>query len=276
MKKPYGIVTATAVLLGTGLAAWWIARTGDEGAGALSVTIPAVAREATGAREVTDGREATRGQAATPVGAGAATATGQGQTPGRTAEQAIVDHNTATRGPRQPIPFSHEFHASELQIDCMYCHAGTERSSRGIVPPLEVCMGCHRVAGAGLEPIEELKGYWERNEQVPWERVNRLPDFVQFSHRPHLRNDIPCARCHGPVEEMDRVYQWAPLTMGWCLDCHRSQPEEGDVATDYRLVRESPPPPGPGGRQEHSLYPLTIDQKYGAFRAPIDCLACHY
>lgn len=279
MRKPERIVTAAAVLLGVGLVAWWIGRDGSAPDGALAVT-PAAAAAREAGDERTQETTGERPQEAAGERTGEDTAGEAGAPTGQpdrlTAERAITDHQTATRGPRQPIPFSHKFHVRELAIDCAYCHVGTERSSMGVVPPLEVCMGCHHVAGTGLDPIEELRGYWSRNEQVPWEWVNKLPDFVQFSHRAHLRNEIACERCHGPVEEMDRVYQWAPLTMGWCLECHRSQPEATDVATDYRLVRAAPPPQPPGQRQEGSLYPTAIDQRYGAFRAPIDCLTCHY
>lgn len=137
-------------------------------------------------------------------------------------------------------------------------------------------MGCHQVAGAGLDPVEEMRQYWARREPIPWEWVHELPDFVQFKHQPHLRTGIACQTCHGPVEEMDRVYRWAPLTMGWCLECHRSEPQEEDVATDHLLVRQEPPPEPPSGRKPLSLYPLVIDQKYAAYRGPTDCLACHY
>ena len=190
--------------------------------------------------------------------------------------QAIDDHNAATRGPVQPIPFNHRFHSTDLRIDCMYCHSGTERSVSGVVPPLEVCMGCHRIAGTGLPPIEELRGYAQRNEPVPWRWVNKLPEFVQFSHQAHLRNAIDCAECHGPVEEMDRVYQWAPLTMGWCLECHRGAPRDTDFATDHVLSTLHPPPRAPEDRQEDSFYPKNIDSQYGDFRGPTDCAACHY
>lgn len=193
-----------------------------------------------------------------------------------TAQEAIRAHEEAGRGPRQPIPFSHRFHVSQLQIDCMYCHLGTEVSVTGVVPSLEVCMGCHRVAGSGLEPVEELRGYWERGEQVPWEWVYKLPEFVQFTHRPHLRNQIPCETCHGQVAEMDRVYQATPLTMGWCLDCHRAPPQETDVATDHLLVADASLPDAPRERQPESLYPTTIDVGYGEYRGPDDCFVCHY
>jgi hypothetical protein len=188
---------------------------------------------------------------------------------------AIEAHNNATRGPRQPIPFNHRFHYTDLQIDCWYCHTGTESSVAGIIPPIEVCMGCHRIAGSGLPPVEELRGYSARGENIPWEWVNKLPDHVQFNHQPHVRSAIECAECHGPVEEMDRVYQWNSFRMGFCLECHRQPAAETDVATDY-LLSLFPPPPTPEGLQEHSLYPYAIDSQYGATRGPIDCASCHF
>ena len=190
--------------------------------------------------------------------------------------QAIYAHQNATRGPEQPIPFNHRFHSTDLQIDCMYCHVGTERSASGIVPSMDVCMGCHQLAGTGLPPIEQLRDMYANGQPVEWEWVNKLPEFVQFSHRPHLRNDITCQECHGPVEEMDRVYQWAPFTMGWCLECHRGQPLDTDVATDHLLSRSVEPIAGPSERQELSYYPRSIDSEYGKFRGPTDCAACHY
>ncbi|MFQ5680395.1 MAG: cytochrome c3 family protein [Gemmatimonadota bacterium] len=279
MRKPYGTAALTVILPGLALAAWLVVRDAPE----QSVP-PLLAR----AGEAAEGQATgTRAQAAAVARAQAAAvaraqATGgtraqAGPAPAaQTAEEAIAAHESASRGPRQPLPFSHRFHATELQIDCLYCHTGTERSPMGLVPSLEVCNGCHRVAGSGLAPIDELRQYWARGEPVPWEWVNKVPDFVQFKHRPHLRNGIECQTCHGPVEEMDRVYQWAPFTMGWCLECHRSQPAEGDVATDRQLVAANPPPEPPPERQPGSVYPRGIDQKYGAYRAPIDCTVCHY
>lgn len=230
-----------------------------------------------------------------PEGSGAPQDHGQGETAAESAvyadEQgqatrppqwsAIDDHNNATRGPLQPIPFNHRFHSGpaddgNLQLDCMYCHAGTEKSVSGVVPSLDVCMGCHQIAGTGLPPIEELRGYWARGEAVPWMWVYKLPEFVQFSHQPHIRSGVECQSCHGPVEEMDRVYQWAPLTMGWCLECHRGAPQETDVATDHVLAGMNPPPQPPDARQPGSFYPRAIDSQYGAQRAPTDCAACHY
>ncbi len=189
--------------------------------------------------------------------------------------RAIYDHENATRGPEQPIPFNHRFHVTDLQIDCMYCHTGTERSVSGIVPSMDVCMGCHRVAGTGLPPVEEMREMDAAGEVIEWNWVYKLPEFAQFSHKAHLRN-LECQDCHGPVEAMDRVYQWAPLTMGWCLDCHRQSPVGSDVATDYSLALASPPPQSPEGNQPDGFYPYAIDTGYGRTRGPTDCAACHF
>lgn len=195
---------------------------------------------------------------------------------GMTAQEAIEAHASAIEGPAQPIPFNHRFHTQELGMQCAYCHDGTQSSAVAAVPSVELCMGCHRVAGNQLEPIQELRGYWERSEPVPWEQVYKVPEFVQFPHDAHIRNELACAECHGPVEEMDRVYQFSSLTMGWCLECHMGEGLETDYATDRLLARDFPPPQPAEEGQPVGLYPRTIDMEYGATRGPIECTACHY
>ena len=195
---------------------------------------------------------------------------------GMTAQEAIEAHTGATEGPEQPIPFNHRFHVREIGMQCAYCHGGAESSAVAPIPSVDLCMGCHRIVGAQLEPIQELRGYWDRGEPIPWERVYKLPDFVQFPHEAHIRNDLDCVECHGPVEDMDRVSKATSLSMGWCLECHMGEGQESDYATDRLLARDFPPPPMPEGRQPVGLYPRAIDQMYGATRGPIDCTVCHY
>ncbi len=195
---------------------------------------------------------------------------------GITAEEAIDAHAAAADGPVQPIPFSHRFHVQEIGMQCAYCHSGTESSPVATIPAVETCMGCHRIVGSQLEPIMDLRGYWDRGEPIPWERVYKVPDFVQFPHDAHIRNDLACAECHGAVEEMDRVSKVSSLKMGWCLSCHMGEGEESDYATDRLLAQQFPPPAFPDGRQPTGLYPRSIDTKYGASRGPIDCTVCHY
>ena len=198
------------------------------------------------------------------------------EAPGMTAQEAIDAHANAAEGPVQPIPFNHRFHVREIGMQCAYCHGGIESSAVAPIPPVDLCMGCHRIVGAQLEPIQDLRGYWDRGEPVPWERVYKVPDFVQFPHEAHVRNEVACSECHGPVEDMDRVYSVTDLRMGWCLECHMGDPQETDYATDYLLARDVERPRPPSPRQPVGLYPRTIDQMYGESRAPIDCTACHY
>lgn len=195
---------------------------------------------------------------------------------GLSAQEAIEAHASAADGPEQPIPFNHRFHVRDIGMQCAYCHTGTESSPVAVIPPVQLCMGCHLIVGAQLEPIQELRGYWERDEPVPWERVYKVPDFVQFPHEAHVRNEISCTECHGAVEDMDRISQATSLRMGWCLECHMGEGQESDYATDRLLTAQFPPPQPPEGRQPVGLYPRAIDQKYAATRGPIDCTACHY
>lgn len=142
----------------------------------------------------------------------------------------------ATPGPVQPIQFSHKHHAGEYQIDCQYCHSGTSESPSAGVPSVELCMGCHLQFPKEydqLEGIRTLKQHWEDKRSIEWEQIHRLPEHVQFQHRAHVSAGVDCQRCHGAVEEMDKVYLvedtiWWPwglpshkLEMGWCIDCHR-------------------------------------------------------
>lgn len=162
--------------------------------------------------------------------------------------------------PPQPIAFSHRLHAGELQISCLYCHAGAEKSRHAGTPPANACMNCHRFVTAPLAAIRaedelarkesrrprvvispELRKLYEslaldeRMQRAPgkelrpiaWVAVHRLPDFVYFDHRPHLAAGVPCRQCHGPVETMTRVRQEQSLTMGWCVNCHRETGRAG-------------------------------------------------
>ena len=139
-------------------------------------------------------------------------------------------------GPLQPIQFSHKHHAGLYEIDCQYCHTGTDRSPSAGVPSVQLCMGCHQQFGPAydeLEGIRTLKDHWERKVPIEWEQVHRLPEYVQFQHRAHVQAGFECQDCHGPVEEMDKLYltpdtKWWPwllptqkLEMGWCVQCHR-------------------------------------------------------
>ncbi len=127
--------------------------------------------------------------------------------------------------PEQPIPYSHKLHAGELKISCMYCHNTVEKSAHAAVPSTSTCMNCHIAVKAESPKIAKIKESWENNKPIEWRRVHKLPDYVRFNHSRHIRAQIDCASCHGEVEKMGVVTQMKPLSMSWCLDCHRNPQE---------------------------------------------------
>lgn len=138
--------------------------------------------------------------------------------------------------PEQPIKFSHEIHAGQNQIACVYCHSGVEKSKHANIPSANVCMNCHAYiqegAVSGKEEIKkiyaaldynpETRVYGPNKKPIEWIRVHNLPDHVYFNHSQHVKvGKIECKECHGAVDSMEVVKQNSPLTMGWCIDCHR-------------------------------------------------------
>ncbi|MGH7266055.1 MAG: cytochrome c3 family protein, partial [Candidatus Rokuibacteriota bacterium] len=139
--------------------------------------------------------------------------------PYRPAAAAAVDPQAPA--PAQPIEFSHVVHAGSYRIDCQYCHADARRSPYAGLPSVERCMGCHKIVVAQGNPeVQKLHDYWNDKRPIPWVRVHKVPGFVYFPHKRHIQANVACQTCHGPVERMQRVAQVAPLTMGWCVECH--------------------------------------------------------
>jgi len=141
-----------------------------------------------------------------------------------------------TRGPQQPIAFSHKIHAGKLGMDCLYCHYGADKSPIANIPPVSVCMGCHTIAMADRPEIKKLTEFWSKGQVPPWVEVYRLPDHVKFNHKRHVKAGVTCQTCHGKVEEMDVVYQHPSLKMGWCLDCHRQELNNKNFPTTMDCV----------------------------------------
>ena len=166
--------------------------------------------------------------------------------------------------PAQPIDFSHRLHAGELQISCLYCHSGAEKSRHAGVPAASVCINCHRFVTAPLGAVraeDELAKQEKRAARkivspeiaklyaalgmgedlnpsamrearpIEWVRIHNLPDFAHFDHRAHVTAGVTCQTCHGPVETMERVRQVSDLSMGWCVNCHRTASQTGIAGT---------------------------------------------
>jgi hypothetical protein len=123
--------------------------------------------------------------------------------------------------PVQPVPYSHKLHAGELGIDCRYCHSSVERSQEAMIPPTQTCMGCHAMVQQESKKLTNVRESWESGMPLEWVRIHRLPDHAFFDHSAHLAAGVGCASCHGRVDQMEVVRQDQPLSMSWCLDCHR-------------------------------------------------------
>ncbi len=121
---------------------------------------------------------------------------------------------------QQPIPYSHKHHAGELGIACLYCHSGVEKSAFAGVPATEVCMTCHSQIFTNAPMLAPDRQSLANNIPIRWTRVHVLPEYVYFDHSIHIAKGVGCSTCHGKVNEMPLTEQRAPLTMGWCIDCH--------------------------------------------------------
>lgn len=168
----------------------------------------------------------------------------------------------------QPVMFSHRHHTAEIGIDCRYCHTAVEDSAFAGIPPTETCMTCHSQLFTDAGMLAPVRESWVTGSRMRWNRVNALPDHVYFDHSVHLAGGVACTTCHGPVGEMRLIRQEAPLTMGWCLSCHR------DPAPNLspRAALFDPLPSGPASAGDgHALL-----AEYGVKTAGLtDCSACH-
>ena len=195
--------------------------------------------------------------------------------------------------PIQPIAFSHKIHAGDNKIDCQYCHSSAKHSKTSGIPSVSVCMNCHKnisevaddtkvvmddhtlvksdldkeiakiyeAAGWDAENLE----YTGETKPVKWVRVHNLPDFAYFNHSQHVTvGGLKCQKCHGPVEEMEELYQHSPLTMGWCIDCHK------ETKVDLK------------GNEYYAKIHKELAAKYGVDQVTIaqlggkECGKCHY
>ena len=138
----------------------------------------------------------------------------------------------------QPVPFSHEHHARGLGIDCRYCHTSVEVSANAGMPPTYTCMSCHSQIWKNAPMLEPVRASLREDKGIPWQKVHQLPDFVYFNHGIHVQKGVGCTECHGRIDHMPLAWKEKPLTMEWCLDCHRNpqqyvRPKEYVFAMDY-------------------------------------------
>ncbi|MGA8447951.1 MAG: cytochrome c3 family protein [Roseiarcus sp.] len=169
----------------------------------------------------------------------------------------------------QPVPFSHEHHVGFDGLDCRYCHFGVERSRWAGIPPTEVCMTCHSQLFDQASVLAPVRESLAKNEPIAWARVHALPDYVYFDHAIHVAKGVGCTTCHGEVERMPLTKQATPMTMGWCIDCHRNPAPHLREPDQVFATAWSPPP----DQKEEGLKLMRhyeIDTTH-----LLDCSVCH-
>ena len=207
---------------------------------------------------------------------------------------------TANYKPTQPIAFPHDLHAGKNEIDCQYCHSASRKSRTAGIPSVNVCMNCHKgvqegqrngnaeiskiYAAAGFDPSRKgndvynhgtdenpiWKSSPREDRPIEWIKVHNLPDFVYFNHSQHVEvGQIECQTCHGPVETMDQAEQWAPLTMKWCVECHRETEIQTEGNEYYDRIHEE-------AKEAYKHRPIdefkfTVEKIGG-----LECGKCHY
>ncbi|HEY1189240.1 MAG TPA: cytochrome c3 family protein [Gemmata sp.] len=170
---------------------------------------------------------------------------------------------------RQPVPFSHAHHVGQLGIDCRYCHPSAERSPFAGMPATETCMNCHEQLWVGAPLLEPVRRSWRAGAPLRWQRVHNLPGYVYFDHSAHVGKGVGCAECHGRVDEMPLTWQEEPLTMGWCLDCHRNPAPHLRPRDEIYNPTWTRPPAAPSGTQ------LAAEYRVRDAHALTSCSTCH-
>ena len=124
--------------------------------------------------------------------------------------------------PVQPVAFSHSIHAGQLGLDCRYCHNGVEKSWYSNIPSASTCMNCHNQVLKDDPKLALVRDSAQTGKPIPWIQIHKTPDYVYFNHSVHVNRGVSCVKCHGPINKMDEVYHAKPLSMTFCLDCHRN------------------------------------------------------
>ena len=171
--------------------------------------------------------------------------------------------------PKQPVAYNHYLHAEQLGIDCRYCHSYVDESGYANVPDAETCMNCHSQVKSDSPQLAPIRASYESGEPVEWVRIHKVPDYVYFNHAVHVNRGISCVECHGNINEMEVVYHAEPLSMGFCLECHRN-PEESirPLEEVYNLNWE------PDQEQAHEEWARDAVVNWNV-NPPQSCSGCH-
>ncbi len=169
--------------------------------------------------------------------------------------------------PHQPVPYSHRLHVTDVGLDCRYCHNTVEQAAHAAIPPAATCMNCHSQVKSTSPRLEKVRESFNTGAPIRWVRVHQLPDYVYFDHRPHVAAGVGCVSCHGRVDTEDVIELKKPLSMSWCLDCHRN-PEPNLRPLDQVTNMAWDP-------AEHDYDPKTDPARKRPVQPPTHCSGCH-
>lgn len=168
--------------------------------------------------------------------------------------------------PEQPVQFSHKLHAGEMGLDCRYCHNTVERADVAAIPPTDTCMNCHSQVKVDSPRLALVRESAETGESIPWIRVHQLPDYAFFSHQPHIAAGVGCESCHGRIDTMEVVQMGKPLSMGWCLECHRNPGPNLRPVDDVTTM---------GWSAQEADYDYKKAKRSRTLEPPTHCSGCH-
>lgn len=169
--------------------------------------------------------------------------------------------------PKQPVPYNHAKHAGEFGMDCRYCHSTVDQGSHAAIPPTKTCMNCHTLVHPKSPKLLPVRESFATGQPVEWVKVHDLPDYVYFNHSAHVTRGVGCVSCHGRVDQMPVVYQHEPLSMGWCLECHRAP--EKNLRPPEEVTNMAWKAPG-----DPVAYGAEL-RKQNNINPPTDCSTCH-
>ena len=169
--------------------------------------------------------------------------------------------------PEQPVSYSHKLHAGDLGLDCRYCHSQVEVSRHANIPATQTCMNCHQLILKDSEKLLPVRESFATGKPIHWVRVHKLPDYAYFDHSAHLRAGVGCISCHGNVAEMPVVTQQQPLSMGWCLNCHRNPDPHLRPPSEVTNMKWTPP-------ADQAEFAAQLKRELN-IKPPTDCSACH-
>jgi len=169
--------------------------------------------------------------------------------------------------PEQPVPYSHRLHAGDLGMDCRFCHSAFHISAHATVPPTQTCMNCHKLILPESSKLWPVRESWTIHRPIFWKRVHKTPDYAYFDHSAHIQVGVGCIVCHGDVAKMEVVSQQQPLSMSWCLDCHRHPDPYLRPRQEVTSMVWTPP-------LNQMEWAAQIRQEKG-IHPPVDCSGCH-